>query len=66
VTVRPFGTADLGMKKHVLVPLSLSPTPWANLPSSLANDLVQSFEVAGSLLSCLYSLAMPEVGSMTE
>jgi hypothetical protein len=54
------------MKKHVLVPLSRSPAPWANRPSSLAKDLVQSLEVAGSLLSCLYSWTMPEVGSMTE
>jgi hypothetical protein len=54
------------MKKHVLVPLSLLPTPWANYPSLLEYDLVQSLAVAESLFSCLYSLAMPEVEWMTE
>jgi hypothetical protein len=54
------------MNKHVLVPLSQSPTPWANCPSLLTKDLVHSFEVAGSLLSYLYSLVTPKVGLMTD
>ena len=42
----------------------LDPTPLANLPSSLANDVAHCFAV-GPLLNCLYSNVSPVVGQMT-
>ena len=47
VTLAEDGTFDLGMKNKVSVPVIFSfglrycPTPWANLPSSLASPLFQ-------------------------
>ena len=47
------------MKKIVLVPLTLFPTPWARLPSSFAQDLSQSSLWCGSLIRSLHSICLP-------
>ena len=59
VTVLPLGTWCLWMKKIVLVPLTLFPTPWARLPSSFAQDLSQSLRQWGSLIKSLHSICFP-------
>ena len=43
----------------------LDPTPLARRPSSLVNDITQSFAV-GPWLSCVYSIDAPVSGSITE
>ena len=58
-TIRPYvtllhsGTAYLCMKKIMFVPLVWFPTPWANLPMSLDNDVVQ-VHLLGPGMSCVY------------
>ena len=54
------------MKTIVFVPVGIrSPTPFANRPSSLANDVCQIVFV-GPLIRSLYSKEKPVFWSMTE
>ena len=65
VTVLPYGTLSLGMKKMVFVPDGiLVPTPCASRPISFANEFYQMALVC-PLTRCLYSSDAPVVGSMT-
>ena len=66
VTVLPLRTKCRGMKAIVLVPVGIRwPTPFVNLPSSLANDVCHCVAV-GPLTRSLYSSVAPVVGSRTE
>jgi hypothetical protein len=50
------------MNVIVSVPLMQPPTPCANLPNSFAADFCQVSHVAGSAMSCQYSISFPVVG----
>ena len=62
---RSTGTWFFGMNLMVLVPLTLPPTPCANLPNSLADERNQSSRSLGCRRSCLYSSMSPVSSSMT-
>ena len=60
-----FGTFVFGMKSNGLVPVGiLVPTPLANRPSLLANNVAQVSLVA-PFMRCCYLIDDPVSGSMT-
>jgi hypothetical protein len=65
VTVHFGGTADLGMKKIVLVPVTLPGIPWARRPISFPIEWSQISSLEGEFfgMSCLYSSWLLVMGS---
>jgi hypothetical protein len=55
----PLGTALQGIKKIVLEPSILPPTPWANHPNSFAAALFQKGNVVSSWMRWRYSRLAP-------
>jgi hypothetical protein len=51
VTILPFGIAWRGIKKIVLDPSILPPTPWARNPNSFAAALFQTGNVVSACIS---------------
>ena len=64
MTLRPFGIFVGWMKNMVSLPRMRLPTPWANLPKSLARDVIH-ISLSGPLDRAPYSREVPVASSMT-